>query len=486
MSLFGEYLRSVVETNKVNIYGLAKQAGLERTAIYKIMSGGRIPAEEYVQKLSEALPLSPEERRRFLESYRISSIGEHKYKQRMQVKALIESIVQMEKVFKIEQSHYGASPMHENNQNTVVVGNFAVNNLVKSLIMESLTHDNNPAIDFVVPDSYQYFYNELLACYANHPQAQIRHIIAFSKKIDFIDNTNTNIRLLTHILPFAFMSGLGYRPYYFYKSTLDIEITHAMPYFILTASNKLVLINRHFNKAALICDRDIVAIYQDSFQTMLEQSNALLENFKSIFETLEHYIDVGDQSKGEPFHWIEPEPCIGSLFTPELIDMMVKADMPNREALKELVHRNYSSLRENQLRNINVCTTDGALRLIDAGMMYYAPSELVDPMPRPAMKAVMTQLRKRAADNKVKLLFSNPSQITLPSKTLLTISRKSGINFIMKKDDENHQSKFMCICLSEESINEAFVDFVESIEDSGLVYSEQDSVKTLDSIIEKI
>jgi len=72
MSLFGEYLRALISTNKINIYALSKSAGIERTVIHKIMTGDRLPTDEYLHKLTEALPLSPEEHQRLMETYNIS------------------------------------------------------------------------------------------------------------------------------------------------------------------------------------------------------------------------------------------------------------------------------------------------------------------------------------------------------------------------------------------------------------------------------
>jgi len=96
MSMFGDYLRNLIDTNKVNIYNIAKQAGLERTAIHKIINNNRIPSDEYVQKLANVLELTPEEHQRLIECFKISKIGEHKYKQRIQIKNLIESIAYIE------------------------------------------------------------------------------------------------------------------------------------------------------------------------------------------------------------------------------------------------------------------------------------------------------------------------------------------------------------------------------------------------------
>jgi len=486
MSLFGDHLRSLVETNKVNIYAIAKQAGLERTAIHKIMSGGRIPAEEYAQKLADALPLSPAERQRFLESYQISCIGEFRYRQRIQVKELIESIAQIEKDIGSRQKSTGAAPTPVSNSNEAIIGNFAVNTLVKSVIAEALAGEKKQSIDFVVSEDYQFFYNELISEYLQNPQAQIRQVVTFTKKVDFIENSNANIKLLTQILPLAFVSGAGYQPHYYYKTTSDVELTQAMPYFIITSPEKLVLINKDFNRAVLICDKAIVAAYTESFEAMLDQSKPLIESFDSAFEILEYCYSIYSRSKDEPFHWIEPEPCVGALITEDFLVETIKQDIPHRDVLLKMAYRHFSFIQENLLQNINVCTANGTSRLIDTGVIYYIPKELVNPMPRHKIKELLVQLQERINNKKVKILFSNPSKITLPHNTLLAVSRLTGVNFIMSISDGNCASKFMCINLSEDSINEAFMDFVESIEDSGLVYSEDESADTLAKIISEI
>ena len=483
MSLFGEHLRAVVEANKVNIYNLAKTAGIDRTIIHKIISSGRIPSDEYVRKLAEALPLSPEERQRFLESYNISKIGELRYRQRIQVKKLIESIAHIENG-NVPQISVTIHQSSGSEANTTAIGHFAVNNLVKSLIIEeTIASEAKQKIDFVIPVSYQYFYNELLACYLSHPGLRIRHIIAFSKKANFTDNHNGNVGLLSNVLPFAFAPGAGYYPYYFYSSSLDIELTHIMPYFMLTSSGKLVLISKDFDKAALVCDSDIVALYRERFSDALEQARPLMKRLSSITEVLGHCIDSDIDDIDTPSHWIEPEPCIGPLVTDKEIDIRIKQDIPQRDELLQLICAHYGFLRKNQLSNINVCTTDGLYRMLDSGFIYNAPTEIMNPFIRDDIKALLVRLRDRIHNDKVKVLFTNPSKIKVPSKTLLQINRKTGINFIMF---DRAASDFRAVCLSEDSIDEAFADFIENIEGSELVYNEKDSLAVLNSVINEL
>jgi transcriptional regulator with XRE-family HTH domain len=96
VSLFGEQLQTFIKSHEINIRSLTQKAGIERTAVHRIMTGERVPSEEYVSKLLDALPLSPAERQQFEESYHISQIGELKYRQRQQVKELIEAVAHIE------------------------------------------------------------------------------------------------------------------------------------------------------------------------------------------------------------------------------------------------------------------------------------------------------------------------------------------------------------------------------------------------------
>ena len=148
----------MIDANKINIYSLAKTSGLERTAIYKIIFGSRIPSDEYAYKLADTLPLSPEERQRLLESFNISKIGEYKYRQRIQVKDLINSIAYIEnEIIAPVSAADAADPPLLNEANATAYGYFAVNNLVKSVIEESVTDTEKQEIDFVVPENYGYF-----------------------------------------------------------------------------------------------------------------------------------------------------------------------------------------------------------------------------------------------------------------------------------------------------------------------------------------
>jgi len=485
VSKFGQYLKTFVEANKINVYNLAKQAGLERTAFHKIMAGDRKPTENFVEKLAKALPFTPEERRRLFEYYHISRIGEQKYNSRAQVKELVELLGRIEKEQAAAVESGGtSSPL--GSTNLTAKGNFAVNNLIKSAIEESLSLESARKIDFFISSDYRYFWNELLDCYTKNPNAVIRHVVAFSKKNDFTNDKNNNLEQLIAFLPLVFTSFSGYHPHYFYKTSPGIEITNTMPYFIITSSNKLILINQNFDKAVLVCDIDLVDIYKENFEAILAESSNLLKNFDNMFDLVHFYANIGRSSKNSPFHWIEPEPCIGATMEPALVDSLIKANIAHREQFLGAVNRNFESLKLLSQSNINICTTDGLIRLIDTGMIYYADEAFVQPMSKAQLKKLLQQLRGHLQSGKTKLLFNDPSKMTIATKTLIAASEATGVHFVMGVGEQNHPSRFICLTISESSITEAFVDFIESIEDSGLVYSTERSLNAFDNIIDSI
>ena len=482
MSLFGEHLRALIDHNEVNIYGLAKSSGLERTAIHKIITGGRIPSDEYVNKLADAMPLSPEERHGLLESFNISKIGEFRHNQRLQVKRIIESIAFIEKESGTSCGSVATSRPPFVNANRTAIGQFAVNSLVKSVIEDAVSLDGAGGVDFIVPESYQYFYHELLIGYLEHPSFLIRHIVPFSKKKDFLNDTNINLSILSHVLPFAFAPGSGYSPYYHYREAHDAELTQAMPYFIITSSKKLVLLSGDFNRAALICDSDIVEMYCERFASILERSEPLIRHIGSTVEFLDYCLGI-EKELTEHSYWIEPEPCIAPLVTDEMIEAQVRQDIPGREEFVNLACRHFGALRENRNRIINVCTTEGLYRVINTGYIYNAPKAIMHPLSSDSVLELLHTLLARISEGKVTLLFTDPSKITMPQNTLVNINKKTGIIFVLH---DNEGQDFRAVSLSEESIIEAFADFADSIESSGLVYGESESLAALKSIISDI
>ena len=458
---FGTYLKQLIEQNEINLYALAKQAGIERTTMHKIMANNRVPAPEYVQKLMAALPISPSEKAQLLEAYRIAKAGPEKYLQRLQVKDIIEAVADIKDV------PYQAYTGSMGAKNTAAIGAVAVNNMVKNVLLQAAATPS-PTIDFAVHGNYGYLYTQLQELLAGHQNAQVRHLLAFSKKVNFSQSGNTNLQLLGHMLPLAFTSP-NYKPYYFYNNGAEGDSTNIMPYYIITP-DALVLINKDFTRATLVEVAETIAIYKEAFENMLAEGREFLKSFISPFQALEECMGVNSLGENVQQYWIEPQPCIGNYMTPALCDAIARPEIPNREVMVSMLANHYKMLQRAAGNITNLCTVEGAEALANTGQVHYLPPHMCAPVPKETIASMYRKMARDIAKGKLTLHFANPGKIKLSQHTLISISKAGGVFFIMCKVDS-----FSCFYLEESTITEAFVDFVENLGELECFYTAEES-----------
>ena len=86
MTEFSKLFSKFIHTKDIKVYSLAKYCNLDRSTLYKIISGKREPASlELVKKFSEFLQLTPQEHQCFLEAYEITVTGADVYYRRKSI-----------------------------------------------------------------------------------------------------------------------------------------------------------------------------------------------------------------------------------------------------------------------------------------------------------------------------------------------------------------------------------------------------------------
>ena len=137
-------------------------------------------------------------------------------------------------------------------------------------------------------------------------------------------------------------------------------------------------------------------------------------------------------------------------------------------------------MRKNRERNINIATFDGINASLKTGYYHTGIADVVELVPLEYWLDQLALMKQMMADNKAQIYFINPTKFTLPSLTFFSVNEQEGVDLMIYG---KNISKFQIICFNEKSITEAFVDFAESIKDSGLVYSLEESVAILEEII---
>ena len=80
MSEFSQLLTEHIHQKDVRIYSLAEYCNTDRSLMYKIIRGMRMPTlMESVERIAEFLQVTPLEEQQVLTTYRISLQGRHNY-----------------------------------------------------------------------------------------------------------------------------------------------------------------------------------------------------------------------------------------------------------------------------------------------------------------------------------------------------------------------------------------------------------------------
>jgi len=95
------------------------------------------------------------------------------------------------------------------------------------------------------------------------------------------------------------------------------------------------------------------------------------------------------------------------------------------------------------------------------------------------IKEKFSEIHRDINNGVFSLYFINPSKFIIPDNTVFHIGKGSGVSISRNTHDEN----FRAIYIAEDSIRKAFIDFIESVSENGLVYSKEVSMEMLETFI---
>ena len=90
MSIFSDSLKHYIERNNIRVLPLARYCDIERSTVYKFITGKRLPHSlELVEKMAQFMRLSPLETEKLKNAWKIVSIGPDIYYSRKSVEDFI-------------------------------------------------------------------------------------------------------------------------------------------------------------------------------------------------------------------------------------------------------------------------------------------------------------------------------------------------------------------------------------------------------------
>lgn len=286
MSKFSEKCRELLLSNGSNVYRLSQSASLERTSLQRMITGKRLPNQEFVLNFCHALRIPLSEEKELMELYKMESMGESAYKNQKAILNLFRQLADLEK------TDLQPSCCITEQSNLLLLSNISSQSynteLLLQFVLKNAFHTGGKSPVYTnLPGTCN-----LLSHYLHLLAPQYSDKIILKQLIHFhISDSSTfeNLETLNQILPLYFSGKIDYEPYYYYSTLTNSEQSNLLfPYYIISADHVLQL-SGDLKKGILHSDPAIVQHYTSEFLDKLSQATLLVRHTDSLKEVNDLY-----------------------------------------------------------------------------------------------------------------------------------------------------------------------------------------------------
>lgn len=479
MKSLGTILRKAIEESGYSIYKAAQKSGVNRTTLQKILADERPISSEMLHSILSVLRLSPAEEAEIFAAFEISQSGESKYILRQTTRQFLAHLSNADCFF------LGQSPSVRKElsstaspcvcEQKLLISPYQVEALLDSLVEQECLKAE-PVISISLPGTlpllYDFFFRSLSS--KSLPEhIKIRHITQFMRSSDIEKDALTNLEILSKLLPFSLLTSLDYQIQYFYDSqTHSHSLNLAFPYYILF-SDTLLLLSPDGNMALPCTDPGTVRHFRYLFDEMSRTSLPLIEQERSAGEYLDHLLEM--DTKNLIFHTIEHQPCLVTFITEEEIFRYARKDIPDREALLQMLR-----LRCQQLSGFeNRCcifSKPGLLEFAATGLMTDLPEPFALPFTIQDRILILKRMYSYMETGRQAFYLANPVTFPLPPRLTCVIRNNISVEFCYF--NQNSMS-FKRIQIREHTVLDTFEDFFEYALQKPIVFSKEETMQEI-------
>lgn len=323
MSKFSEKCKKLLVANGSNVYRLSQSASLERTSLQRMVTGKRLPNQEFVTAFCRALRIPLSEENELMELYKMESMGETAYKNQKIILHLFKHLADLEK------TDYQPPCSLTDHEELVLLSNVANHSydtelLLQFILKKAFLENENRPVYTNLPGTCT-----LLTHYLHLLAPQYKKRLVLKQLIHFhISDASTyeNLETLNQILPLYFSNKFDYEPYYYYSMLSSNEQSGLLfPYYIITTDYVLQL-SGDLQKGILHSDQSIIQQYTNEFLNKLSRATLLIRHTDSLREANQLYTSLA------AFPQINELYSLGGLCQTELFSPADFADMAQKYA----------------------------------------------------------------------------------------------------------------------------------------------------------
>lgn len=475
MSQFSKQLEAYIVQRGINYVQLARRTGIDRTLLHHLVRGDRKPTgTEQVERLADALSLSPAERKELIRLGQIARIGEEVYCRRMAVQDMLLRVSPVGPLPAEPAADWGKASLPP-----VCQGVIQVRALLKQLIDRECALPSG-YVDFLgQPDNP--FLLHLLQISSASGNLPIRHIICFDNGSNA---AAANVQIFSQILS-NLLSVRNYEPSYYYGS-LDGLRSGLTPFPVLLLTSTCAVQMEADYSAAIISTGPAHKLLEAHFQRALSECRPLAHRVRDLMGCIENYQPFWQkiqEDEQEQFYYLVPEYSCMAFLDREILDAYLSPTLPDREYLIDTLanssQKSLKGVREYPLTQY--IHQEGVLAFLRTGRFSDCPDEFYRPL-EPIHRAQILERSIACARESESYQLRLYDHEALPfSNTLALTASAEGqaVNINYKAGPAG----FLSLNLQEPTVAAAIVDYLAALMDTSMISSKEDTLRWLEGVL---
>lgn len=404
MSELTQTLKILVTRYPGTMAELARKASIDRSTLYKIVSGQRTPREFQLEHLADALELSEEQRSALLLQYKQRGRGPDP-RLRAELHHLLEVSFRVEDFTHREGliSNEAASQLRCSEQ--YIEGSRAVAAAVASLVANHILSGDtrplllspftNPTLDHVLVERFSA---------ADGAPVTLSQLLIYAENRDIPREWVSGVSVLTRTLPFLFLPKLNYEARVVRHVMMDIQ----------------------GQKAYIIMDRQAVENLRLAFSRKYLNAASVLKlatDAHDFSESIALYNDLFSEKRRCSMIRYQPP---FTLFADEKMALQFVRPGAALQSLPALLE--HLQMWSAQAPDLYFCE-EGLLQFVRTGKMFDIPPDLCDAPDIPTRRELLLRLRRAAESDRRTLRIVDPAQLALTPSMCVNVFQGRGVVF---------------------------------------------------------
>ena len=472
---FSELLREYAGRSAYNYVQIAKMCGVERSLLMKFCSGKRKPQNmEIVEKIADVLMLTVAERDEFFEAYDMMRVGKGVYIQRKNISRLMEKFSEFVRCDKIEIKLAGQRNTFIKKEMKVVSGNANVIAYLQNLMLLE-TNREKCEISIFMPNQHNDIMT-MLKGICNKANISIRQLIVLEQMREHCESDN--IQNLLNIIPLLF-GKCEYRSGYYYENRFGQNwLESAFDNYILI-NEYCITYNTDLKNLIIYRSREIARVYQQYFDYVWKMGHEFAVKIRKE--------DIFDTYNTTDFVSMRGIPCLSFGFTRSFLrgigeydgipgwDEMIEKSMKRIETFADNISMGGKPLKM-------ITDRRGCLEFMDEGYPVEIPKGYYkEPLPIKERIRLMKKLIHYMKKGYVEAYIVREECLAVDSRIICDLLSHESIVLI----DASEGYEYTMIKITENSIVEAYRDYMETYLIGEASYSKEESIEIMELMVEE-